>query len=68
MFHEHFEGKSAIPFLDDGHLFLRVWCKEVAGLDVNETIRYAVAVTIEAGEALPVYEQIQQRLIIRPRP
>lgn len=68
VFHEQFEGESAVPFVDDGHLSLRIWCKEVAGLDGNEPIRYAVAVTIEAGKTLPVYEQIQQRLIIRPRP
>ena len=25
IFHEHFYGKKAVPFIDDGHLSLRVW-------------------------------------------
>jgi hypothetical protein len=31
-------------------------------------VRYGIAVTIEAGTALPVYQEIQQRLRIAPRP
>jgi hypothetical protein len=68
VFHEHFEGDSAVAFINDGHLGLRVWCKEDAGISDGQLIRYGIAVTIEAGTALPVYEQIQQRLRIRPRP
>jgi hypothetical protein len=68
VFHEHFEGESAVPFIDDGHLSLRVWCKEDAGLAENEEVRYGIAVTIESEAALPVYNEIQQRLLIRPRP
>jgi len=67
VFHEHFDGESAIPFIDDGHLALQVWCKEDAGLVEAEPIRYAVAVTIRAETAIPVYDQIQQRLRVRPR-
>jgi hypothetical protein len=33
VFHEHFHGMSAVPFIDGGHLVLGVWCKEDAGLD-----------------------------------
>ncbi|MGH9694519.1 MAG: hypothetical protein ACRD5Z_10280, partial [Bryobacteraceae bacterium] len=66
VFHERHEGKSAVPFIDDGHLSLRVWCKEDAGLISEEAIRYGVAVTIEAGTELPVYDEIQTRLRIRP--
>jgi hypothetical protein len=66
VFHERHEGKSAVPFIDDGHLSLRIWCKEDAGLSAGETIRYGVAVTIEAGTQLPVYDQVQNRLRIRP--
>lgn len=68
VFHEHFEGESAVPFIDDGHLSLRIWCKEDAGLAGNEEVRYGIAVTIESEAALPVYNEIQQRLLIRPRP
>jgi hypothetical protein len=68
VFHEHFEGESAVPFIDDGHLALRVWCKEDAGIADGQLISYGIAVTIEAGTALPVYLEIQDRLRIRPRP
>jgi hypothetical protein len=68
VFHEHFEGSSAVPFVDDGLLALRVWCKEDAGINDEAPIRYGLAVTIAAGTALPVYEEVQTRLRIRPRP
>jgi hypothetical protein len=68
VFHEHFEGDSAVAFLNDGHLALRVWCKEDAGATDGTMVRYGIAVTIEAGTALPVYQEIQQRLRIAPRP
>jgi hypothetical protein len=67
VFHERHEGKSAVPFIDDGHLSLRVWCKEDAGLLSDEPIRYGISVTIEAGTELPVYDEIQTRLRIRPQ-
>ena len=62
VFHEEYEGESAVPFIDDGHLSLRVWCKEDAGHDHEVAVKYGIAITIEAGPALPIYEQIQQRL------
>jgi hypothetical protein len=68
VFHEHFEGDSAVAFLNDGHLALRVWCKEDAGATDGAMVRYGIAVTIEAGTALPVYQEIEQRLRIAPRP
>jgi hypothetical protein len=67
-FHEHFQGESAVAFIDDGHLSLRVWCKEDAGVADGALIRYGIAVTIEASTALPIYEEVQQRLRVRPRP
>ena len=66
MFHEHFHGQSAVPFIDSGHLALRVWCKEDAGMDEREPVRYGIAVTIAAETALPVYAEIQERLRVRP--
>ena len=68
VFHERFEGTAAVPYIDDGHLALQVWCKEDAGIVEGEQIRYAVAVTLQAGTLLPVYDQIQQRLRVRPQP
>ena len=67
VFHERLFGKRAVPYIDDGHLSVRVWCKDDAGND-GATVRYAIAVTIEAETALQVYEQVRQRLLVRPRP
>jgi hypothetical protein len=67
VFHERLEGTSAVPFIDDGHLALRVWCKEDAGLVGNGLVRYGIAVTIEAATPIPVYDEIEQRLRIRPQ-
>jgi hypothetical protein len=67
VFHEHFHGQKAVAFVDDGHLNLQMWRKEDAG-GVDEEIAYGIAVTIEAGTSVPVYEEIQQRLRVRLRP
>ena len=66
VFHERFFGEHAVLFIDDGHLALRVWCKDDAGDDIQAT-RYAIAVTIETETPIPVYTEIQQRLRVRPR-
>jgi hypothetical protein len=68
IFHEHYDGASAIPFIDDGCLLLRLWCKDDAGLPVGESVRYAIAITIQADGALPIYQEIEQRLRVRPIP
>jgi hypothetical protein len=67
IFHERFTGEAAVPFIDDGHLALQVWCKEDAGGHEEEVIRYGIAITLRAGTAIPVYDQIQERLRIRPQ-
>lgn len=64
VFHERFTGERAAPFIDDGHLSLEVWCKDDAGSG-GAAVAYSLAVTIEAGTALPIYEEVQQRLRIR---
>ena len=66
VFHEHFDGAKAVPFIDDGHLLLRLWCKEDAGVDERSQVRYGIAVTIAAEATLPVYAEIQQALRVRP--
>jgi hypothetical protein len=68
VFHEEFEGEFAVPFIDDGHVSFRVWCKEDAGARSDGLVRYAIAVTIESGTALPIYEQIKQRLLVPVHP
>ncbi len=69
LIHEIYSGEDAVVFVDDGFLVLRVWCREKPStLRLEETIRYGLAITIEAGVPLPVYEQIDVRLreIIAP--
>lgn len=67
VFHERFAGERAVPFLDDGHLTLRVWCKDDAGTR-SAPVRYALAVTVEAGTPIPVYEEVREQLRVRTRP
>ena len=65
IFHEHYNGNKAVPFIDDGHLAVQVWCREDAG-QISRSIRYALAITIEAGVGLPIYDEIRNRLLIKP--
>ncbi len=66
VFHERLCGAQAVPFIDNGHLSLCVWCKEDAG-GVGAPVRYAIAISIEAETAIPIYDEIQARLRVRPR-
>ena len=68
LFHTRYEGEDAVPFISGGHVLLRVLCKEQAG-SLDQSISYGVAVTIEAGEGIPVYQEVRERLavLIRPR-
>ena len=70
VFHERYEGAGAVSFVDDGHVLLRIFCREQAGA-LDQPIRYGVAVTIEAGEGIAVYDEIRMRLgipVIAPTP
>ena len=67
VFHTRYEGNKAAPFVDDGHVLLRVFCREQAG-SLDQDIRYGVAVTIEAGESIPVYQEIRARLAVSIAP
>jgi hypothetical protein len=62
IFHEHYDGASAVPFIDDGHLRLRVWCRDDAGAPEGAAIRYGIAITIQTDAALPIYQEVEQRL------
>ena len=61
VFHARYEGEKAVSFVDDGHVSLRIFCREQAGA-LDQPIRYGVAVTIEAGEGIAVYDEIRTRL------
>ena len=61
VFHTRYEGNHAVAFVDDGHLVLGIHCREQAGR-LDQPIRYGIAVTVEAGENIPVYEEVRARL------
>ena len=62
--HTRYFGTKAVPFIDDGHILLRIFCREQAG-SLDQPIDYGVAVTIEADEGIPVYEEVRARLAIQ---
>ncbi len=62
--HERYEGRKAVAFVDDGYVVLRVYCRQQAGA-LDQSIPYGLAVTIEAGEGIPVYEEVRARLGVR---
>lgn len=66
LFHVRYAGKDAVAFVDGNTLALRVFCREQGGA-LDQSIRYGLAVTLEAGTAVRVYEEVRQGLGIRPR-
>ncbi len=66
LFHVRYDGDAAVSFVDDGHIRFRVFCREQGGA-LDQAIRYGLAVTIEAGEGVPVYQEVRQRLGIQPQ-
>lgn len=66
LFHVRYAGERAVAFVDGNTLALRVFCREQGGA-LDQSIRYGLAVTVEAGEAIRVYEEVRQALGIRPR-
>ena len=52
-----------MAFVDDGHVVFRVHCREQAGV-LDQSIRYGIVVTIEAGEGIPVYAEVRARLAV----
>ena len=66
VFHERYEGERAVELVDGEHLSVRIVCREQAGT-LDEPVHYGMAVTIEAGEGVPIYQQIRDRLAVRAR-
>ena len=64
LFHQRYHGDQAVPFVANGELTFSITCKESAGA-LDAPIRYGLAVTIEAGEGVPVYQEIRDRLVVR---
>ena len=65
--HAWYEGERAVSFVDDGHVLLRIFCREQAGA-LDRPVRYGAAVTIEAGEGVRVYDEIRARLGVAVTP
>ena len=63
VFHARYEGSQAVSFVADGYLVLRIHCREQAGR-LDQSIRYGIAVTIEADRRVPVYEEVRTRLAV----
>ena len=61
--HTRYEGEGAVAFVDDGHVSLRVYCREQGG-PLDQNILYGIAVSIEAGEGIPVYNEVRARLAV----
>ncbi len=61
--HTRYDGDEAVAFVDEGHVVFRVHCREQAGV-LDQSIRYGIVVTIEAGEGIPVYDEIRARLAV----
>ena len=66
LLHVHHEGSKAASFVGEGELQFTVSCSAPAG-EFDDSVRYGLAVTVEAGEGIPVYDEIRQRLAVRPR-
>ena len=64
IFHVHYEGEKAVQFVDGGNMIFQVSCRAQGGY-LDKPIKYGLAVTIEAGRHIPVYQQIRDRLALR---
>ena len=64
LFHVHYTGERAVQFVDEGHLRFLVFCREQGGA-LDQSIRYGLAVTIRAGEHVPVYHEVRQALAVQ---
>lgn len=61
--HEVLEGKKQIQAFEDGEsLRIRVICKKDATAHLDTVIPYGLAVTLEAKEDVPIYQQVRARI------
>lgn len=69
VFHDRREGKRAAPYVDGDDMLIRVAARETAG-EFTDSVRYALAVSIEAGigSAIPVYDEVRAAVVARIRP
>ena len=61
--HEVFEGTEAISAFQDGEMLrIRVACKKDATENLDVSIPYGLAVTLEVKEDIPIYQEVQSRI------
>jgi hypothetical protein len=61
--HEVLEGKSQIQAFEDGEtLRIRITCKKDATTRLDSVIPYGLAVTLEAKEDIPIYQDVRARI------
>ena len=69
--HEVFTGERAVPFQDGESIKIRVDCRSDA-MELNDPVKYGLAVTIEAAQEvlfpIEIYEEIRERLAVQIRP
>ena len=65
VYHRRWDGHNAASFADDddGDIVLNVLCKSPTG-DLEESVRYGIAISLEVGEHVdvPVYESVRERI------
>lgn len=63
LLHRVLEGRRASAFGDDDFLDIRVNCRAAAG-DLEDSVPYAIAVTLEVAEEsiVPIYEEVRARV------
>lgn len=66
LFHVRYEGKKSVVFIKDGHLLFNVFCRAQEN-NLDKPVRYGLAVTIEAGEHIPVYQEVREWLAVAVR-
>jgi hypothetical protein len=66
--HEIFEGDAAVAYVDGGIAEIKVNCRADAGR-LDDSIPYAIAVTLEVAEELrvPVYVEVSERIELQGR-
>ena len=67
IWHRRFKGSKALQFVEDGKLKIEISCR-VRDRASDASIPYGLVVSIEAESGVPLYQEIRDRLVIRPAP
>jgi hypothetical protein len=67
IFHRSWEGAEASEFHAGSQIELRVSRRPDPVAELPDVIPFAIAVSLETDDQIPIYEEIRTRLAIRPR-